>query len=200
MHDARDIFRIQSQIAEAIATQLEAVITTKEKKLIEKIPTENLESYQDYLKGWFYMLKFTANDIDTALDYFNLAKEIDPGYAPAYAGICEVWHVRQQFGWVTHTEASPKETAAIMKALELDSTNALVQHSLADMRYCDLWDWKGSESAYKVSISLNPNDGLTHASYSNLLDILGRPTISRDCKEDEPSLQINLKFIQFLDD
>jgi Tfp pilus assembly protein PilF len=87
-----------------------------------------------------------------------------------------------------------------MKALELDSTNALVQHSLADMRYCDLWDWKGSESAYKVSISLNPNDGLTHASYSNLLDILGRPTISRDCKEDEPSLQINLKFIQFLDD
>jgi TolB-like protein len=174
INDATDIFSLQSQIAQSIATELEAVITTKEKRLIEKIPTENLEAYQDHLKGWFYMLKFTANDIDTALHYFNLEKEIDPGYALAYAGICEVWHCRQQFGWVTHAEASPKEIAAIMKALELDSTNAVVQHSLADIRTWDLWDWKGGESAYKVSIELNPNDGLTHASYSNLLDILGR--------------------------
>jgi TolB-like protein/Tfp pilus assembly protein PilF len=180
IHDARDVFRIQSQIAEAIATQLEAAITTKEKKLIEKIPTENLESYEDYLKGRYYMLKFTVNDIDTAMHYFNLAKEIDPEYAPAYAGICEVWQCRQQSGLVSHAEASPKETAAIMKALELDSTNAWVQLSLANIRYCDLWDWKGSESAFKKSIALNPNDGLTHASYSNFLNTLGRPKEAKE--------------------
>jgi tetratricopeptide (TPR) repeat protein len=62
-----------------------------------------------------------------------------------------------------------------MKALELDSTNAWVQFSLADWRTWGLWDWKGGEAAFKKSIALNPNDGLTHATYSNLLETLGRP-------------------------
>ena len=47
----------KAQIAQAIASQLEAAITTKEKKLIEKIPTENLEAYKAYLKGQFYSEK-----------------------------------------------------------------------------------------------------------------------------------------------
>jgi TolB-like protein/Tfp pilus assembly protein PilF len=177
INDATDIFSLQSQIAQSIATELEAAITTKEKKLIEKIPTENLEAYEDYLKGKFYLrLKdCTANDFDTAMHYFNLAKEIDPEYAPAYAGICEVWQFRQQFGYIPPAEANPNEKTAIMKALELDSTNAWVQFSLADWRTWGLWDWKGGESAFKKSIALNPNDGLTHATYSNLLDMLGRP-------------------------
>ncbi len=62
-----------------------------------------------------------------------------------------------------------------MKALELDSTNAEVQYSLADKKTWGLWDWKGAEAAFKKSIALNPNDGLTHAVYSHLLNILGRP-------------------------
>ena len=61
-------------------------------------------------------------------------------------------------GIVPPAEAIPNETTAIMKALELDSTNAVVQYSLADMRTWGLWDWKGGESAYKKSIALNPND------------------------------------------
>ena len=173
--EAKDYFSIQSQIAQAIAEQLEAVITTKEKKLIEKIPTENLEAYKDYLKGQFYLRKFTANDLDTALHYFNLAKEIDPGYALAYAGICDVWQYRQQDGFVSPAEAGPNAMAAIMKALELDSTNAEVQYSLGIERHGDYGIGRVVKSAFKKSIALNPNDALTHALYSHLLNILGRP-------------------------
>ena len=174
---AKDYFNIQSQIAQAIAEQLEAVITKKEKKLIEKIPTENLEAYEYYLKGNFYlrMRKFKGKDFDTAMYYFSLAKEIDPGFALAYAGICEVWQYRQAFALVSSAEANANEKTAIMKALELDSTNAWVQFALADWRTWGLWDWKGAESAFKKSIALNPNDGLTRATYSQLLNILGRP-------------------------
>jgi adenylate cyclase len=175
MHDARDIFSIQSQIAQAIAEQLEAIITTKEKKLIEKIPTDNLDAYKAYLKGQFYLRKFTANDLDTAMHYFNLAKEIDPGYALAYAGICDVWAYRQQAGLVTPTEGKQKSMAAVMKAIELDSTCAEVQYSLAHKKTWGLWDWKGGEAGFKESLSINPNDAMPHAAYSHLLNILGRP-------------------------
>jgi adenylate cyclase len=187
MHNARDIFRIQSQIAQAIAEQLEAIITIKEKKLIDKIPTENLEAYKAYLKGRFYLRKFTANDLDTALHYFNLAKEIDPRYALAYAGICDVWAYRQQAGLVTPTEGNQKSMAAVMKAIELDSICAEVQYSLAHKKTWGLWDWKGGEAGFKKSLSINPNDAMPHALYSHLLNILGRP------KEAMEQIEIALK-------
>jgi TolB-like protein/Tfp pilus assembly protein PilF len=187
LNGVNDIFKIQSEIAKAIATQLEAVITFKERKLIEKIPTENLEAYKAYLKGRFYLRKFTANDLDTAMHYFNQAKEIDPEYALAYAGICDVWQYRQQAGIVSPAEGNVNAITAIMKALELDSNSAEVQYSLAGKKTWGLWDWKSGESGFKNSLSINPNNAMTHAAYSHLLNILGRP------KEAMEQIEIALK-------
>ncbi len=185
--EAKDYFNIQSQIAQAIAEQLEVAITTKEKNLIEKMPTENLEAYEAYLKGQFYLRKFTSNDLDTAMEYFEQAKEIDPKYALAYAGICDVWAYRQQSGIVSPAEGNANAITAVMKAYELDSSSAEVQYSLAHKKTWGLWDWKGGEAGFKKSLSINPNHGLTHAVYSHLLNILGRP------KESMEQIEIALK-------
>lgn len=56
--------------------------------------------------------------------YFESAKEKDPEYALAYAGISDVWIGFQQMGIVPPSEAGPKIEEAAMKALELDSTHA----------------------------------------------------------------------------
>jgi TolB-like protein len=173
--EVNDIFRIQSQIAQAIAAELKAVITPREKQIIEKIPTSNLEAYDAYQMGRFYWRKLTSYDLNTALQYFELAKEKDPDYALAYAGICYYWLGAQQMGIVSPAEAGPKAIAAAMKALELDSTSAEVHYSLAIMKYEVLWDWEGSESEFKKTIALNSNDAEAHAYYSHLLNIVGRP-------------------------
>ena len=173
--DAEDIFRIQSQIAEAIAKELKAVITPQEKGLIENIPTKELEAYDAFLKGQFYWRKLTKNDLDTALQYFELAKEKDPKYALAFAGICDVWIGRQQMGFASPAEAGPKAYEAVMKALELDSNRAEVHYTLAIMNTWGMWDWKGGESAFIKAIELNPNHAEAHAYYSHLLNIVGRP-------------------------
>jgi len=175
INDAEDIFMIQSQIAESIAKELKAVITPQEKDLIEKIPTKELEAYDAYLKGQFYWRKLTSNDLDTALQYFELAKEKDPDYALAYAGICDVWIGRQQMGFASPSEAGPKAFEAVMKALELDSSRPEVHYTLAIMKTWGMWDWKGGESAFIKAIELNPNHAEAHSYYSHLLNILGRP-------------------------
>ena len=65
---AEDIFRIQSQIAESIAAELEAIITPEEKQLIEKIPTTNLTAHDFYQRGREeYMHYWLDNDNRTAL-------------------------------------------------------------------------------------------------------------------------------------
>ena len=175
INEVEDIFRIQSQIAESIATELKAIITPQEKQLIEKIPTKELEAFDAYLKGQFYWRKLTPNDLETAMQYFELAKEKDPKYALAYAGICDVWIGRQQMGIAPPSEAGPKAFEAATKALELDHMRAEVHYSVAIMKVWGMWDWEGGELTLRKTNELNPNYAEGHAFYAHLLNILGRP-------------------------
>lgn len=68
--DWKDIFSVQSEVAQTVARELQVAIAPEEKQLIDKIPTTNMEAYDAYLKGRFYFYKATENDLDTALYFF----------------------------------------------------------------------------------------------------------------------------------
>jgi len=171
--EAKDYFRIQSQVAQAIATQLEAAITPQEKQLIEKTQTLNLEAYDAYLKGEFYRKKETQNDLETAIKYYRFALEKDPEYARAYYGIAWVYSESLEMGYLSPSEGLPKEYTAIMTALKLDSTLTEIHLGLAAYKY-NVWDLKGCESEYQKAIRINPNNAEARAFYSLLLNKLGR--------------------------
>jgi TolB-like protein len=171
---AKDIFSIQSEIAQAIAAQLEAAITPQEKQIIQKTPTSNLDAYNAYLQGIFYFTKFTKVDEEVALQYFEQAIEKDPGYALAYAGICRAWIFSAMQSFTTPEEAYPKAIAAFTKAFELDSTRVEVYQALASIQLFIKWNWVGADAAIKKAIALNPNDVYTLDYYACLLDIIGR--------------------------
>jgi TolB-like protein len=175
LESANTFFKIQSIVAQSIASELNAKITPQEKKLIEKLPTYNLVAYEAWLKGQFYLNKFTPSDLDSAMVYFEHAKQMDPNYALAYTGICDVWSYRQQWGLVTPAEGNPRSLEAVMKAFALDSNNAVVQYTLAGKKVWGMFDWIGGEEGFKKSILLNPNSAITHAAYSHLLNLTGRP-------------------------
>jgi len=183
----KDYFRIQASFAEAIAKELNAVITPDEKQLMEKVSTERLEAYEAYLQGVFYWRKLSENDLEAAMKYFELAKEKDPDFALAYAGIGYIWLARQQMGYVSPEVAGPEAVNAITKAQELDSDNADVQFTIACMKTWGMWDWEGGEAAFKRTLELNPNHSEAHANYSHLLNIMGR------AKEAMEQIEIALK-------
>ena len=170
LNEVRDILDIQSQIAESITSELKAYVTPQEEQRIEKIAAVNLDAYEAVMKGNFYWDKLSANDLETALKYYELAKEKDPEYAPAYAGIGGVWIARQQMGLVSPGEAVPKAEEALMKAFDLDSTAV----DLSGYYTWSLWDWEKGEKEFKRVIERNPNDAKSRAVYSHLLAILGR--------------------------
>ena len=173
--EVEDIFNIQTKIAETIADELKAVITPEEKQLIEKVPTSNNEAYEAYLKGRFYLQNVNQNNLDVAQKHFELAKEKDPAYAYAYAGIAYIWLIRQQMGFTIPEEAGPKIMEAILKASELDSNIVEVHFMQACINYLGVWDWKTSESEFQNAIAINPNHAEAHGLYAQLLYILGRP-------------------------
>jgi tetratricopeptide (TPR) repeat protein len=171
------------------------VITPQEKQLIEKIPTDNLEAYNDYLQGIFYWRKFTPSDQEIALHYFEQAIEKDPKFAIAYAGISSVWVRRGVIGSVSAEEATPKAMAALTKALELDSTRAEVYRSLATIQMLQKWDWKGAESSFKKAIALNPNYAEAHILYGFFLKTVGR--MKEAIEQDELALKLDPLNVSF---
>ena len=170
-----EYFSAQSQFAEEIARELNTALTEKEKNLIEQLPSTNLEAYEAYLKGVFYSQNINQNNLDISQKQFELAIEIDPGFAYAYTGIAGIWLVRQQMGFTITEEAGPKAMEAILKAAELDSSIVDVHLSMANINYLVAWDWKTSESEFRKAIAINPNHAGAHGLYAHLLYILGRP-------------------------
>lgn len=170
-----NIFKMQSEIAESIASELKAIITPQENKMITRVPTSSTEAWEAYMTGRFYLNKGDDKNFILALQYFEQAKEKDPDFALAYAGIARVWNNRKQAGLTRVSEATPRIEAAIQRALELDSTLSDVHQALAGIKTWTRFDWKGGEASFRKAIEMNPNNAEAHSVYSHLLNILGRP-------------------------
>jgi TolB-like protein len=172
--DLKTYFKTQTGFAESIAKELNAALTGQEKELLDKVPTESLMAYEDYLRGKYYVYKSTQEDLDIALECFDQAKERDPEFALTYVGIGLAWTFRQQLGMASPEEAGPKIMEAIGRAMELDSMLKEVHFIQAAMNVMGMWDWKAGESEYKKAIEINPNYAEAHALYSQLLIMLGQ--------------------------
>jgi TolB-like protein len=174
LHDAIDVFRIQSQIAESIASELQAAITPQEKQLIDNTPTSNLGAYENCILGGSYLSQDTKEDNNVALQYYEKAKEIDPDYADAYLGIMAVWIQRAFMSWATPEEAFPIAKAHSAKAAEIDSTRWEIYLALGATQMIIDWDFKGAEKSFLKLFSLDPNNSGGHLLYGQLLSIFGR--------------------------
>lgn len=82
-----DIFSVESDIANAIADQLQVHLTGPEKEVIAAKPTDNPEAYDAYLRGLAYTLRTqnTPANYLGAQKYFREAVRLDPRFALAWA-------------------------------------------------------------------------------------------------------------------
>ncbi len=191
IREVKDIFFIQSQIAEAIAGELNAAITPTEKEMIEKVPTEVMEAYDAYVLGRHNWRKFTPGDLEKALEYFELAVEKDNNFALAYMGIHDVWYAFLQLGFVPPDEKDPigKYMQSLTKAQELDNSLAEVHYSLANMYGAFNWDWEACEREYENALKIRPNFSDVYAAQSNLFASLERTEES--LKKGEMALKLD---------
>ena len=87
--DLADVFAIQSEIAKAIAEQLQARLSPNEKAAIEKPPTTNLAAFDLYTRAKTLLLTtgFNANNLQNlqrAIELLNQAVGRDPAFFEAY--------------------------------------------------------------------------------------------------------------------
>jgi hypothetical protein len=106
--------------------------------------------------------------------YFQQAIELDPAYAPGYAGLSEYYGLSSALGMMPGNEGWPLAEAAMMKAQELDDTLPEIHNGLAAIRMFYYRDWQGAEREIKRTIELNAEFPEVHLLHSYCLVVMGR--------------------------
>ncbi len=126
------------------------------------------------LKGEEYLEKFTAEDLEKAIDYFEKAIEKDAAFVAPYVGLANAYITIQYVTPVSPKKVMPKATGFALKALEIDGTNGDAHGMLGWIYSVYEWDWARGEKEYKRAIELNPNDLYAHEGYAQVLAYAGR--------------------------
>jgi DNA-binding winged helix-turn-helix (wHTH) protein/TolB-like protein/Flp pilus assembly protein TadD len=161
-----DILLVQEDISRDIFENLRLKLNVEEKK--------KLEAYRLYLKGRNAWNKRTEEGLQQGIDYFQQVIEMDPSYAPAYAGLADCYNMLVVYGVRQPKDGFPKAKDAAIKALEIDETLAEAHTSLAFIKF--RWDWNRveTEREFQEAIKLKPSYAPAHQWYSSYLVALER--------------------------
>jgi len=162
--DMRDILELQSEVAQAIASQVHIKLAPEQKTRLTGRPVHP-QAYEAYLKG--------SSTCDSAA--LEKAIQLDPGYAPAYSAMADCAYITGLFGLVPPKEAFSKMRQAASNALERDDHLSRPHGSLALVRLHYDWNWAEAEKEFRRALELNPNDADDHHMYAHYLLTTGRP-------------------------
>ena len=172
--DVRDVLALQSEVARAVAREIEVTVTAQEDTRIAKTRRVDPEAHQLYLWGRHHLGKRTKAGMTNAINYFERAIERDPTYAPAYASLAFTYSLSGPgYDMLPFREARSKAKAAALRALQLDDSLPDAHIALGNVLMSD-WDWAGAGQAYRRAIELNPGHVGAHQGYSQYLTALGR--------------------------
>lgn len=168
--DSRDVLALQQDVAKAIADEVKVRLTPQEQTRLSNNQPVNPAALEAYMKG-NYLNKGTAAQQTKAKEYFEEAIRLDPGYAPAYAGLADYYWSALD---LNPKDSMPKAKENALHALELDPDLAQVHYELAAVHFYGDWDWAGAEKEFQRALELNPSDAECHRTYSVFLAALGR--------------------------
>ena len=162
--DLTDVFAIQSEIAKAIADQLQAKLSPNEKKAIEQPPTTDLAAFDLYSRAKSLLLTagFSATgepDVRKAIELLDEAVKRDPSFFDAY---CQLAWAHGYLYAVTGFDHTPARLAlagaAVQAAIRLRPDAAETHLSRAEYLYYGLRDYAGALAELEIARRALPND------------------------------------------
>ena len=153
-----DVFRVQGDIAEQVATALGVALRGPERRTLTAPQTENLDAYALYLQG---RQALRLDPSEAAVRLFERAVALDSTFAAAYVGLAEAHQMI--YGWAVDRSGTrmARIEAALDRALRLQPD--LVEALQAQGRYYSyaLGDYGRALRALSRADSLRPNDPAT---------------------------------------
>jgi adenylate cyclase len=146
-----DIFDIQAEIADSIASKLSVTLKRKSGALQRQVDPR---AYDFFLRGLSYFAKYNIQDTVYARQMFNRALEVDPEFGRAWAGLSYTYGFEYMY---FNAEDVNREEAlrASLKALEL-APDLAESHVSAGIAHCMLKDYEQAEAEFDKAVELDP--------------------------------------------
>jgi len=172
--DLRDVLALQSELAQAIAREIQIKLTPREQAHIAHVGTVDPHAYEAYLKGRYYWNRRAKEGFQKAVQHFQEAISKDPGFAAAHAGLADCLSGLSLFGFLSPDEGLGKAKALALRALELDPGLAEAHVSVAMVRMCYDFDFTAAETKFERALELNPRYATAHSWFGHFLAAMGR--------------------------
>jgi serine/threonine protein kinase/Flp pilus assembly protein TadD len=170
--DLEDVFEVQDEISSNIVKALEVTLSPKEKKAIQRQAPVNIQAYEYYLRGRSLFHRGTKPARAGALEMFDRAIEIDPGFAAAYAGIADLSSYARMYFGGDETDIERADEAS-RKALEL-APGLAEAHASRGLALLLLERYEESKEAFETAIRLDPRLFEAHYFYARACWVQGK--------------------------
>lgn len=200
---AANVFEIQSEIARAIAEQLQATLSHEEEQELDTIPTQSIAALDSYFIGKQLLDDRTRESLIAAAEYFEKVVALDPGFALGWSGLADANMLLPEYSATADRKvAGERSTYAVARALELDPDLPYVSSSAAWSTLIHEYDWQGAEDTFRRALRIEPDNTSVLHWLSHTLSWQGRHDeavrVARYAHEVEPLSKLmtsNLAYI-----
>ncbi|MBT8291798.1 MAG: helix-turn-helix domain-containing protein [Eudoraea sp.] len=152
--NSNDIFKIQAEVAENVATHMNIQISESEYEAIQKITTYNEEAYKSYLLAKSQKYKENESSLASAIPLFEKAILLDSNYIEPYIGLADVWMTGGLvWGLYPEQEAWANGKKALERAQKIDSNYSGLEDMLYTGYFYYDWDFERVEPYYQHLLS-----------------------------------------------
>jgi serine/threonine protein kinase/tetratricopeptide (TPR) repeat protein len=157
--ELKDILQLQSDLAAAVAMEVGGRLAPNEElRLKAKSRQVNPQAYEAFLKGEYFLDKWTTEGFGKAKAYFERSIALDPSYADGYTGLAEYYAIAAFMAVVPPREAWLKAEDLLAKSLAMDDTSSRVHTLLGMIKLQFRCDRVVAEKELNLALELNPGD------------------------------------------
>ena len=142
---------IAQRVAQTLAPHLSVTGRVKSPS-----PTENAEAYQLYTKGFYNQLRRDRDGLPAAVEAYEAAVLLDPGYVEAWGGLSRVLAAQGAFGTKPPMSVFPRAKEAALKAVQLDPDSGEAHAALAHVLAVFDHQYKLAAEHYAIAKRLQP--------------------------------------------
>ena len=169
-----NLFALQDEISEQIATALEVKLTEGEQARLRRKSTSNPEAYRLYLQGKANFRLFTPHDLKRAEKLFEQAFTVDPRFVAALVELAHVHYVYGRVRWSDDPTASFRKAEALVRqGLEIDADYPEAFTSLGRIERSWHRDFEKALTHHRKAVTLSPNCAECLRELANELQYMG---------------------------
>jgi len=148
-----DLLKLQDEIAQSVASALQVALSAPR----SPATPHDARVYELLFQGRFFFQRRGPGDLERAREYYERATAIDPGFAPAWAGLAGVHWISIATRAISLEAGREKVREAAQRALQLDPGLAEAHLRMANY-FASLGNDPAAEEEMRLAAAAEPNN------------------------------------------